>query len=79
LLLFLFPLNIAGTTPYSLSVSCYPSALPDCCPSSPLKGGKDAWYRDCWCTIYKSNGSVEDITGVEGYINGNHCHWSTGR
>jgi hypothetical protein len=57
LLLFLFPLNIVGTTPHSLSVSCCPLALP--APAPPPGGGKGDQCGGRWWAIGESNKGVK--------------------
>jgi hypothetical protein len=46
-LLFLFPLNIVGTTPHSLSVSCRPPAPPAPAPAPAPGGGEGDWCGGC--------------------------------
>jgi hypothetical protein len=48
LLLFLFPLNIAGTTPCSLSVSYCPPAPPACYSPILPEGGEGDWCEGGW-------------------------------
>jgi hypothetical protein len=71
-LLFLFPLNIVDTTPYSLFVNCCSPPSSAYCPSPLNGGGKDDQCGDGWWAIYESSGSVKDVIGVGGCVSGNH-------
>jgi hypothetical protein len=59
LLLFLFLLNIAGTTPCSLSVNYCPPAPPAPAPAPAPRGGESNWCGGCWWAIGKSNEGVK--------------------
>jgi hypothetical protein len=59
LLLFLFPLNIAGTTPHSLSVSCCPPAPPAPAPAPAPRGGERDRCKGHWWAIGESNEGVK--------------------
>jgi hypothetical protein len=72
-LLFLFPLNIVGTTPHSLSVSCRPPAPSAPAPAPAPGGGESNQCGGCWWAIGESNEGIKGRTGVRGCVSGNHC------
>jgi hypothetical protein len=74
--LFLFSLNIVGTTPRSLSVSCCPPAPPAPAPAPAPRGGKGDQCEGRWWAIGESNEGVKGQMGVGGCVGGNHCCWS---
>jgi hypothetical protein len=72
-LLFLFPLNIVGITPHSLSVSCHPPAPPAPPPAPPPGGGERDWCEGHWWAIGESNEGIKGRTGIGGCVSGDHC------
>jgi hypothetical protein len=72
LLLFLFPLNIAGTTPHSLFVSCHSPVPFAPTPASAPGGGEGDRCGGCWWAISESNEGVKGQTGIGGCVSGNH-------